>query len=523
MKAVLFCRVSSKEQELTGFSLSAQERLLKEYSQRKDFVVSKIFSISESAGGKKQREIFKQMVEYVQKQNIKIIICEKVDRLTRNFKDAVWIDEWLDKDSERAVHLVKDSLVLHKESRSQEKLNWGIRILFAKNYIDNLSEEVKKGYNEKIKQGWMPHIPPIGYITVGEKGKRIHIIDSGKASYIKKIFKLYVSENYSIQNLCNKMYKDGLRSKNGVRIVKPKMYSILTNPFYTGKFKWGEKIHQGKHEPLITEETFNKVQNILSSKSSTVTTKRNFLFKGMMRCSECGGVISWEEHKGFVYGHCNHYRKCSQKIWSKEPNVEKQLEQAFSKLKIDNPRIAKWILKALKESHSDEIEYHLSKKNELNKRLDQVQKRIEMLYDDKLDRVIDADFFERKNLRLLEDKEQVLKEIGKLSKTNKKYYQDSIDVYKLSQNAHETYRKANKDSKRNLLKLAFGELLLDEGKLQYSYSKTFELLQKAVSTTNSSKIPENEFMKLKIFEQPKKAENVGVTQGFYPQSYLVRE
>ncbi|MBC8435266.1 hypothetical protein H8D91_02065 [archaeon] len=100
---------------------------------------------------------------------------------------------------------------------------------------------------------------------------------------------------------------------------------------------------------------------------------------------------------------------------------------------------------------------------------------------------------------------------------------DSIDVYKLSQNAHETYRKANKDSKRNLLKLAFGELLLDEGKLQYSYSKTFELLQKAVSTTNSSKIPENEFMKLKIFEQPKKAENVGVTQGFYPQSYLVRE
>ncbi len=155
MKSVLLCRVSSKEQEETGYSLPAQEKLLNSYADRQNFKVAKVFSITESASGKKQREIFDNMMAYVKKEGIKIIICEKVDRLTRNFKDAVDIDEWLDKDEERQVHLVKDSLVLHKNSRSQEKLNWGIRILFAKNYIDNLSEdEVDSIWGEISRINW---------------------------------------------------------------------------------------------------------------------------------------------------------------------------------------------------------------------------------------------------------------------------------------------------------------------------------------------------------------------------------
>jgi len=131
-KTVLLCRVSSKEQEESGYSLPAQEKLLKEYSHKKDFNAVRVFSISESASGKKQREIFDQMMSYTKKHQVKVLICEKADRLTRNFKDMVMIDNWLDMDKERQVHLVKDSLILHRNSRSQEKLNWGIRILFAK-------------------------------------------------------------------------------------------------------------------------------------------------------------------------------------------------------------------------------------------------------------------------------------------------------------------------------------------------------------------------------------------------------
>src|SRR5262245_5298432 len=111
-KAILFCRVSSKEQEETGYSLPAQEKLLISYADKQNLKMAKVFSISESASGSKQRQIFSQMMRFIQKQNIKTLICEKADRLARNFKDMVMIDKWLEKDENRQVHLVKDSLIL---------------------------------------------------------------------------------------------------------------------------------------------------------------------------------------------------------------------------------------------------------------------------------------------------------------------------------------------------------------------------------------------------------------------------
>src|SRR3972149_8347365 len=121
MKAVLLCRVSSKEQEETGYALPAQEKLLNEYAVRQNYDLARVFSISESASGRKQREIFNGMMDYINREGVKIVIIEKVDRLTRNFKDAVMVDEWLEEDEQRQVHFVKDSLVLHRNSRLQVK------------------------------------------------------------------------------------------------------------------------------------------------------------------------------------------------------------------------------------------------------------------------------------------------------------------------------------------------------------------------------------------------------------------
>ena len=101
MKSVLFARVSSREQEETGYSLPSQEKLLKDYAERRSFDITKVFSISESASGRYQRATFNAMMEFVKQKDIKIVICEKVDRLTRNFKDAVLIDNWLEEDEER--------------------------------------------------------------------------------------------------------------------------------------------------------------------------------------------------------------------------------------------------------------------------------------------------------------------------------------------------------------------------------------------------------------------------------------
>src|SRR3989344_4317755 len=338
MKTVLLCRVSSKEQEETGYSLPAKEKLLKEYATRQNFDVAKTFSISESAGGKKQREIFNGMMAYVDKEGVKLLIIEKVDRLTRNFKDAVMVDEWLDKDEERQVHFVKDSLVLHRNSRSQEKLNWAIRIVFAKNYIDNLSEEVKKGQKEKIAQGWLPTRPPYGYKTIGEKGHKIHIPDPDKSPFARKMFDWYATGNYSLRKLTTMLNEAGMRSSSEAKVTKSRIALYLSDPFYIGKIRWNDQLYSGNQETFINHEIFSKVQTILKGKTTPKYRKHSYLFQGLIHCAECNGLITWENQKDHLYGHCNHYRGCTQSVWFKEQDVEQQILSVFGALQIKNNR-----------------------------------------------------------------------------------------------------------------------------------------------------------------------------------------
>src|SRR3990167_11156267 len=363
MKAVLLCRVSSKEQEETGYSLPAQEKLLTSYGDSKEFKIAKIFSITESASGSKQREVFDSMIAFIKKEGIKIIICEKVDRLTRNFKDAVDIDEWLEKDEERQVHLVKDSLILHKNSRSQEKLNWGIRILFAKNYIDNLSEEVKKGQKEKIAQGWLPTKPPLGYKTVGEKGHKIHVINEEKAPLIKEMFELYSTGNYSLKAIVVEMFKRGLRNNAGNKVGKSRIHVLLTDPFYYGDMRWKGVVTKGNHPPIVNKDFFDRVQFLLGRKiGSPQYRKHTPVFKAKLNCAECKGTITWEIQKGNWYGHCNHYKNCSQKASIRQDRLEEQLFPFFDGVAPKSKKVLNWLERALKESHSEEIDQHTKKR-----------------------------------------------------------------------------------------------------------------------------------------------------------------
>ena len=157
IKTVLFARVSTREQADEGYSLPAQEKLLNEYAYKKDLCLVKRFSVPESASGKQERKLFNELVDYIYNtKDIKVVICEKVDRITRNFKDAVKLQDWLEEDEERQIHFVKQNLIIHKNSRSTDQLMWDIFLSLARNYSNNLSEETKKGMNEKAEQGHYP-------------------------------------------------------------------------------------------------------------------------------------------------------------------------------------------------------------------------------------------------------------------------------------------------------------------------------------------------------------------------------
>ena len=158
MKAVLFCRVSSKEQEETGYSLPAQEKYLRDYAEKNNFTDLKVFAVSESASGKIQRKTFNEMMQYLRGNKISVVVVETTDRLTRNFADVPQIDKWVLDDENSQIHLAKEGCILNKNSKSHEKFMLNVKVSVAQFYTDNLSEEVRKG------QGEPP--PPLGIVRL---------------------------------------------------------------------------------------------------------------------------------------------------------------------------------------------------------------------------------------------------------------------------------------------------------------------------------------------------------------------
>src|SRR4030042_6253851 len=138
------------------------------------------------------------MISFLQKNpDCRVILVEKTDRLYRNFKDWVTLDEM-----GLEIHLVKENVVISKDSRSSEKFIHGIKVLMAKNYIDNLSEETRKGMLEKAEQGVWPSFAPLGYRNVkGLDGKNVIEPDLDLAPIITPLFERYATGNYSIREV----------------------------------------------------------------------------------------------------------------------------------------------------------------------------------------------------------------------------------------------------------------------------------------------------------------------------------
>lgn len=144
------------------------------------------------------------MVAFLQRvPSCPIVLVEKTDRLYRNIKDWVTMA-----DLGREVHFVKEGVVLSNESRSSEKFMHGIRVLMAKNYIDNLSEEVRKGMREKAEQGYWPTVAHVGYVNNRET-RRIEV-DPVRGPLIAKLFEWYAAGDLSLRAVTQRAFASGL-------------------------------------------------------------------------------------------------------------------------------------------------------------------------------------------------------------------------------------------------------------------------------------------------------------------------
>src|SRR5262249_48825632 len=229
------------------------------------------------------------------------------------------------------LHFVKENVVLSAGSRSSEKFVHGIRVLVAKNYVDNLAEETRKGMLEKAEQGIWPSYTPIGYRNVvGPDGKKIIEPDPEMAPLITGVFEWYATGRYTLREVMRMARVAGLRfprSRNTV--TSTTIHHILHNRIYTGDFDWKGKTYRGIHEPLVSRELWERVQQVLEQRLAGRgrKAKHNFAFSRLIKCGHCGCLLVGQIQRGrYVYYHCSGYKgKCP------EPYVrEEVLEERFT-------------------------------------------------------------------------------------------------------------------------------------------------------------------------------------------------
>jgi site-specific DNA recombinase len=463
-KAVVYARVSSKEQEREGFSIPAQLKLLREYASRNGFELAKEFIDVETAKNP-GRQNFAEMVRFCTKnKNCRVVLVEKTDRLYRNFRDAVTLE-----DLDLEIHLVKEGQIISKDAKSQAKLIHGMQLVLARNYIENLREEVKKGMREKAEQGIYPGRAPFGYRN--NRADRTIQIHPENAQTVTRIFELYASEQYSLTEL-----HKAVRSLTGKTISRAYLHTILTSPFYAGNFSWGGTLYRGTHGVFISGDLYERVRVALRRHNKPKYGKPQIAFRGLLTCAHDNCAITAERKKGkYVYYRCTGYRgKCATPRFT-ESEIAGKLGVVLKNIHIPDAILAQ-LQESLTCDQDQLLENTTAQRNILKQRLSAIQRRMDQAYQDKLDGSIPQDLWERKRLEWSEDERQIQTALTRLQAPSSDRILDAKRTLELANKAYSLYLTKNSEQQAKLLRMVLLNCSINEISICPTYRKPFDLI-----------------------------------------------
>jgi DNA invertase Pin-like site-specific DNA recombinase len=473
--AFAYARVSSKEQEREGYSIPVQLKRIHEYAQRHGFTIVEEFVDVETAKEPGRRE-FSRMVEAARHDaTVGAIICEKVDRLCRNLRDYLTIDE-----------LPAKTLFWQQDfpDNAAGKLSFGMMVLLAKHYIDNLSDEVKKGMAEKVQEGGFPHQAPLGYRNVREGDRQIIVPDPLKAPMVRRAYELYASRAYSLKTLRKKLRDEGLAmTKHSKLISLSQLEWLLKNPFYYGAFRWKGRVWAGSHHALVSRELWDAVQAAFSAHEKPVYRKHDFAYKGLLICGSCGRHLTAEiKKKRYVYYHCAGDEAC-RKTYIREEQLDDQVRTLLASIAI--PDEAKtWLMQGIAKSREEQRAYHQTVVQEIRTEIKEQEALMDRLYDDRLHRLISEDFFRQRWDRLEEKRQQLSRDLAKHQHAEGAYMELGSKLIELIAQAPQIFERADPEQRRELVGLLTSNRVLRGRTLEFELRKPFDALVSAANHEN---------------------------------------
>ncbi len=499
--AILYTRVSSDEQKKSGFSLDYQRKMGEEYAKMNKLNIIKVYAESYTAK-KPGRPQFNEMVDYCKKHKVKNLIFLKSDRASRNGVDSallVYMAEHLDYN----IHLIQDRLILNSSARATDFLVFEINNCISNFYPRNLSVDVSTKMREKAEQGYYPSIAPIGYKNERINHRSYLQINPEKAAFIKMIFELYATRDYSFNTLAAKMREMGFKMGKKTPCSRRNIEDILKNPIYIGDFIWkGKRYYNGKHEPIISRELFVMCQRIMEERSTAHAQKHNFLFTNLIKCKKCGCYMVGEIKKEkYIYYHCTGNRggDCKKGSYIRENVIEDAILDVLSNFEL--PTDALDIVKrCLKNEMESQNYYNETRIKELEKDIEKTKNRLNKLFDLYLDGEILEEIYKQKNKELQNMLDEYLLRYSSYTKTGVELLKLSEGLFELCKDAKKLYLRGNIEERRRLLKILCSNFYYDGQEVIIAIKKAFQPLVKIAYLLKLGRRCQNSNLKLYVNE-----------------------
>lgn len=346
MKYCLYARKSSEAEEKQALSIDSQVKEMLSTAEKNGINVVEIYRESHSAKDCGTRPVFNQLLSDIRIGKFNGIIVWHPDRLSRNAGDLGAVVDLLDQKKLIEIRTHSQRFT----NNPNEKFLLMILGSQAKLENDNKSVNVKRGLKTRVEMGLWPSIAPTGYLNHPDRTKKCHVIvDPIRSHIIRLMFEKSAYENFSGRKMYKWLKEDvKFRTKNDKPLTVSNVYIILRNNFYMGLIEYPRKSgkwYAGKHEPIISKELFNKVQEKLDTCKSNNRGEKEFAFTRLMKCGMCkSGITAEEKHKNlsngsiarYVYYGCTRFHdKNCKNTYLREENIISQLSEIIDRIDIN--------------------------------------------------------------------------------------------------------------------------------------------------------------------------------------------
>ena len=421
--ACLYIRVSTEDQ--TELSPDAQKRLLLDYAQKNDMIVSGDFIFTESVSGRhaQKRPEFQKMIALAKQPShpIDVILVWKFSRFARNQEESIVYKSMLKKDN-----------------------------------VDVIS------VSEPLIEG------PFGSLIERIIDGKPYIINEAEYAIVSYIMDLYDNQNLdetAIARRCNDL---GYRTKRGKLFERRSVDRILGNPFYCGTVVWNGVEFEGSHEVRLSRERYEKRQKLITSRKRPVKARNVSACKhwlsGLLKCSVCGATLSYTGNNKCPYFQCWKYAKGFHKT-SVALSVKKAEEAVISYFDqiLDGAEFT-YVCKKKKTDHSLQIEQLQKEIGKLTMR----EGRIKEAYEAGVDTLEE---YKNNKDRLVSDRLELTAALSQLLQEEQAEQPDAEEILKEIRSVADVLKNPDVgyEEKGNLIRSVVEQIIYDKesGKMSF--------------------------------------------------------